>query len=320
MNVPRTISLATAVFLLGIGLAASQTRAQNRSTVEDTSRAAGPIIDVHLHALPLSSFPEEADKAIGYERPESTEAVMRQTVEQLKRYGVETAITSGPPGLVAKYKEVAPDRIVRSLWVPIGVTGDSLRTYLDSLSTWHEQGHSQVIGEVLTQYSGLAPGDPILDPLWSFAEEEGIPVGIHMGPGGPLTTTYRARHGNPLAIEGVLAEYPDLKVYIMHAGYPMLDEMIALLANYPRVRVGIGALPFLIPRAEFHRYLKGLVRAGHADRILFGSDQQIWPQSYEASVEAVENADYLSEEQKQAIFYENAARFFGLDPESADGS
>jgi predicted TIM-barrel fold metal-dependent hydrolase len=286
---------------------------------QDGPRQDRRIIDVHLHALPTSSFPPGADSLIGYDRPASGEAVMRQTIQQLQRFGVEKAITSGPPELLAKYKQAAPDRVIRSLWVPIGLTGDSLRTYLDSLSAWHEQGRFEVIGEVLTQYSGIAPSDSVLDPLWEFAEREGVPVGIHAGPGG-LSSAYRVRYGDPLAFEEVLAEHPDLKVYLMHAGYPKLDNMIALLSAYPQVYVDLGFLPIIHSRAEFNRYLEGLVRAGHADRILFGSDQQIWPQSYEASVEAIENADFLAEEQKQAIFYENAARLFDMGSKSTGDS
>jgi len=170
---------------------------------------------------------------------------------------------------------------------------------------------------VLTQYSGLSPDDSILDPLWSFAERNEVPIGIHVGPTAPGTVSgsmpqYRIRHGDPLALEDVLAEHPDLKLYVMHAGYPRLDNMIALMTVYPQVHVELAGLPLFVPRAEIHRYLKGLVRAGFADRIMFGSDQQIWPQSYEEAIEVIESADFLTEEQKQDIFYDNAARFLGL--------
>lgn len=284
------------------------------------------IIDVHLHALPTGAFPPQADALVPYERPESAEAVMQQSMDQLRRFNVRKAVTSGPPELLAKYKEAAPDRIIRSLWVPIGLTGEELSAYLDSLSVWYEQGRFEVIGEVLTQYSGVAPNDPVLDKLWSFAERENVPVGIHVGPGVPDTLSgfptgpFRLQDGDPMAFEEILAEHPDLKVYLMHAGYPQLNDMIAVLNVYPQVYVDLAGIPFILPRAEFERYLKGLVRAGHADRIMFGSDQQIWPQSYEASVEAFENADFLSEEQKQAIFYDNAARFFGFESDTEGDS
>lgn len=63
-----------------------------------------------------------------------------------------------------------------------------------------------------------------------------------------------------------------------------------------------------------------MVRAGHADRVMFGSDQMIGPQSIESSVEAIESADFLTEKQKRAIFYDNAARFFEFENMKPDGS
>lgn len=282
------------------------------------------IIDVHLHALPVDALPAHVDTLTGYERPETTEAVMRRTMDQLERFNVVKAVTSGTAEQLAAYKQAAPDRIVRSLWIPVGLTGDKLRAYLDSLPAWHEQNRFQVIGEVLTQYSGIAPDDSILDPLWSFAEEEGVPVGIHVGPTAAgavsgFAPQYRMRHGNPLALEEVLAEHPNLKVYLMHAGYPQVDDMIALLSLYPQVYVDLAFLPIILPESEFSRYLEELVRAGFADRILFGSDQQAWPQSYEASVEAIESADFLTGAEKKDIFHDNAVRFLDLGNDGADG-
>lgn len=276
------------------------------------------IIDMHLHALPVDALPVHYDTVVGYERPGSAKAMMRKTIDQLERFNVVQGVTSGPQKLVDAYKKAAPERVIRSLWIPIGLTGDELRAYLDSLPSWYDQGRFQVLGEVLTQYSGLAPDDSILDPLWSFAERADVPVGIHMGPG--FGSEYRVRNGNPLALEEVLAKHPNLRVYVMHAGYPQLEEMIGLLNTYPQVYVDLSGLPLGLPRAEVHRYLRRLVQAGYGDRILFGSDQMVWPQSYEKSVGIIESADFLTEEQKRAIFYDNAARFFGLEAGPADSS
>jgi len=304
--------------VLGSSIPAEPAQAQDRSQTQDAPQQDRRIIDVHLHALPLGAFPAGADSLVGYERSESTEAVMRQTVDQLRRFGVTQAITSGTPELLAEYKEAAPGRIIRSLWVPIGLTGDDLRAYLDSLTVWHDEGRFQVIGEVLTQYSGIAPSDSILDPLWSFAEREGVPVGIHINDLPPTCPDSFSDGCTPRAMEGVLAEHPDLKVYVMHAGYPHLEDMTRLLDAYPQVYVGAT---FTRPKSEeYVRYLKGLVEAGHADRIMFGSDQMVWPELIGDFVRTIEHADFLSGAQKQAIFYDNAARFFGLETESGGES
>ena len=50
--------------------------------------------------------------------------------------------------------------------------------------------------------------------------------------------------------------------------------------------------------------------------IRIGSDQMIWPETIGMAIEAIESADFLTEEQKRDIFYNNAARFLRLDEEA----
>jgi hypothetical protein len=45
---------------------------------------------------------------------------------------------------------------------------------------------------------------------------------------------------------------------------------------------------------------------------MYGSDQMIWPEVIGETIEAIEDADFLSEEQKRDILYNNAARFLRL--------
>jgi len=48
-------------------------------------------------------------------------------------------------------------------------------------------------------------------------------------------------------------------------------------------------------------------------RILFGTDQMIWPEAVGMSIEAIESATFLTDEQKQDIYFNNAANFLKLD-------
>jgi predicted TIM-barrel fold metal-dependent hydrolase len=48
---------------------------------------------------------------------------------------------------------------------------------------------------------------------------------------------------------------------------------------------------------------------------MFGSDQMVWPEVIERSIAVIEEASFLSEEQKRDIFYNNAARFLRLSEE-----
>jgi predicted TIM-barrel fold metal-dependent hydrolase len=63
----------------------------------------------------------------------------------------------------------------------------------------------------------------------------------------------------------------------------------------------------------FYRYVRGLVDAGLAKRLMFGSDQMEWPETIGLAVDAIESADFLSAEQKRDIFHNNAVRFLRLE-------
>lgn len=95
----------------------------------------------------------------------------------------------------------------------------------------------------------------------------------------------------------------------MHMGFPFLEETKALMKVYPQVYVDISAIDWLIPVEEFHAYLKSLVVAGFAKRIMYGFDQMIWDDAVPLSIKNVESAAFLNERQKADIFYNNAAEF-----------
>ena len=60
-------------------------------------------------------------------------------------------------------------------------------------------------------------------------------------------------------------------------------------------------------------YIRRLVEAGFEDRVMFGTDQLGWPGLMAYSISIIQNADYLSPEQKRDILYNNAARFLRID-------
>lgn len=310
----------------------------SNSTAQDQP----PVIDMHMHAFPADQqgpppvavcAPIESmpvwDQTRPYEEvwlemlknppcddpivsPETDQKLMELTLSVMEQYNVYGMI-SGTPDFVQTWKEAAPERFFSGLNFNLGFENYSA----DSIRTLHASGQLDVLAEITNQYLGILPTDERMDPYWQLAVELDIPVGVHIGPGPPGVIylgprNYRARFHDPTTIEEVLVRYPDLRLYIMHAGYPMLDEMLAVLYAHPQVYVGLGVISFTQPRKAFHRYLQGLTEAGFSKRILFGSDQMVWPEAIERAIEAVQEAAFLTEEQKRDILYNNAARFLRL--------
>jgi hypothetical protein len=302
-----------------------------------------PIIDVHLHALPANHqgppplafclpirelpawdqrrpWPEvfmQWMKEPDCERltwsPETDDELTAATLEIMERRNI-IGVTSGP--LLDRYRELAPDRVIPSLMFSIGQEPPPLA----ELRGWLESGRYAALGEVTNQYAGILPDDPRFEPYLALAEELDVPVGLHVGPGPPGVaylgaTGYRGRLHSALVLEEVLLRHPRLRVVAMHAGWPMIEDMLALMWAHPQVHVGVGLISFALPREEFHAYLKRLVGAGFGNRVLFGSDHMVWPGALEVALGSIESADFLSERQKRAILYENAARFLRLSDE-----
>ncbi len=180
-------------------------------------------------------------------------------------------------------------------------------------------GRIKGFGEMSPQYLGMSPADERLNPYWELAEEFDVPVGVHMGPGPPgvaypsspvpfKSPAYRMALGDPLLLEDVLLRHPRLRLFVMHAGWPRLEPMIALLYAHPNVYVDVATLQSraLVPRNAYYHHLRGLVDAGFSRRIMFGSD---FPDQLAEGIDAILAADFLSAEQKADILCSNAARF-----------
>jgi predicted TIM-barrel fold metal-dependent hydrolase len=295
------------------------------------------IIDMHMHAIPVDAFgpgrefcPGDRWKtfpAIDPSRdftqrdlencpnplrpPGSDEALLRESVEMMKRFNM-TGVLIGNSSHVSRWRDAAPGR-----FLPAQPSNDPGALDLSELRMKIGSGDIAVLGEVWTQNVGIKPSAPEWEPVFALAEELDVPVAIHMGPGVPGDVyfgkpKYNSLLANPLLLEEVLVRHPKLRMYVMHAGYPFLSEMIMLLYSHPQLYVDIAVLNWYHPRPEFHRYLRGLVDAGFSKRIMFGTDYVVWLDAIPIAIESIETADFLTDEQKRDIFYNNAARFLRL--------
>ncbi len=300
-----------------------------------------PVFDVHVHVMKinpamsgplcpwfLSNMPgaDPSDPGAAYSfmqtecldplpAAKDDEDLKNEIVSRINEKNM-TMIAFGDPGVMRSWMAEVPEGRI----IPGISPGDlSVEQFRDSL----ESGFYKVMAEVAPQYQGMSPSDMSLDPYFAVAEELNIPAGIHMGTGGNgmanLTQPkYRASLGDPFLLEDLLARHPNLKVYVMHAGYPLADNMIALMGAHAYVYVDISGMIWSYPLDEVHRYIKRLVTAGFGKRIMYGTDFIMWPRMIETSMGVIEHAQYLSEDQKRDILFNNAARFFRMDHDDFD--
>jgi uncharacterized protein len=275
-----------------------------------------PIIDVHLHTHPANRF-----GTVGVPNPVTGEpsaattdqALLDAALSQMRRYNIVAAVGFSDRQSVERWRNAAGGRIIGGMQIDQGIPG----TPVAELRRDIVQGRVRLIGEIGAQWIGLAPNDPTLEPYLSLAEELDVPVGFHTGIGSvnapfECCPKFRIGLGNPALIEDVLIRHPKLRVYLMHAGRPFLEETIALMSVYPQVYADISVIDWIIPRDEFHAYVQALIRAGLGKQLMFGSDQMIWPETIGIAVEAVQSIPGITEPQKRDIFYNNAVRFFRL--------
>jgi predicted TIM-barrel fold metal-dependent hydrolase len=246
-------------------------------------------------------------------RSDSTdEELMRHALKIIQLRNV-TAVASGPPEVIAKWKEAGGNRILPA--TPFDPkTG---KPTVDELRQMVRNKQVVAFAEVWQQYNGIPANDPRMEPYYAMAEELDVPVGIHMGPGPPGATyffapDYRMRYSSLLLLEDVLARHPKLRLWAMHAGWPLGDDAVGALYAHPQLYVDIGIIDYAFPRKEFYSYLRRLIDAGFENRIMFGSDEMVWPDAISEAIDSVQNAPFLTSAQKRDILYNNAARFLRL--------
>ncbi len=154
-------------------------------------------------------------------------------------------------------------------------------------------------------YQYYYPNDPMLYPVYAAAQELGIPVSLHLG--SSVFAGSRIKYGDPIYLDDVAVDFPNLSLLMCHCGRPFWYEQAFGLARLHRnLYLEISGLP---PQ-KLLTYFPELERV--ADKVVFGSD---WPgiTRIDANIEAI-RALPLSPVTKDKILGGNAARLVNLLP------
>lgn len=276
-----------------------------------------PIFDVHIHSYgEVSEFGAYGDQGPQGLQGSKTQALhISETFDRFEKYNIVKAVVSGSPESLTAWKKAdTENRIITGLMIDApndyGLTVEKFKNLVRT-------GTVQVYGELGPYYSGTTLADPQWQPFLEVCEQYNIPVAVHTG-GGPAGGTYgqhpnsRLVLGDPYLLEDVLVKYPKLRIYLMHAGEDWHEHALRLMAYYPQVYVDISALLWIEPRLQRYarEFLQNAKQAGLLDRVMFGSDQMRWPGAIDLSIDYLNSLEFLSENEKRTIYYDNAARFF----------
>ena len=154
------------------------------------------------------------------------------------------------------------------------------------------------------------PNDRAVYPFYEVIAEAGLPALFHTGHSGigsglPGGGGIRLKYSNPMYVDDVAVDFPELKIVLAHPSFPWQDEAISVALHKQQVYIDLsGWSPKYFP-PQLVRYANTLLR----ERVLFGSDYPlITPDRWLADFEQIE----IKPEVRPLILKQNAARLLGL--------
>jgi predicted TIM-barrel fold metal-dependent hydrolase len=154
------------------------------------------------------------------------------------------------------------------------------------------------------------PNDKIAYPFYEVLNEAKMPVVFHTGHSGigtgmPGGGGVHLKYGNPMDIDDVAVDFPDMPIILAHPSFPWQDEAISVCLHKPQVYIDLsGWSPKYFP-ANLIQYANTLLKR----KVLFGSDYPlITPDRWMSDFATIS----IKDEVRPLILKENAMRLFGL--------
>jgi uncharacterized protein len=275
------------------------------------------VFDVHIHVQPWEMLSERVRPMIDDAAHAGARDILASADNVLRFLddnGVERAccINYVSPDVMGFTREVND-------WVARFTQGHRDRLIaVGSVNPLHEKDSASEIRRVLDLGIGLIkihPPHQLFSPnayrselpgladVYRECESRGVPVMFHTG-----TSIFpRARNvfADPMPVDDVANDFPNLRIILAHAGRPLYGETAAFLARrHPNVHLDISGIP---PKALL-RYVPRV--ADLADKVLWGTD---WPSPGVVSVKkniAEFRSLGLPVHVEEKILWNNALRLF----------
>ncbi|HEV7974077.1 amidohydrolase family protein [Amycolatopsis sp.] len=279
-------------------------------------------IDVHTHAEisgdghsslsgELLAASEAYFKAHGHRQP---------TIPEMARYYRERNMAAVVFTVDAEHATGHPPIPNEEVAASCAAHADTLIPFA-SIDPWRGKAALRQARELVTDYGvrgfkfhpslqDFAPNDRMAYPLYEVIEELGVPALFHTGQTGigaglPGGGGIRLKHSNPMLVDDVAVDFPELRIVLAHPSFPWQDEALAVATHKPYVYIDLsGWSPKYFP-PNLVRYANTLLK----DKVLFGSDYPVL--TPDRWLEDFGKLD-LKPEVKPLILKDNAAHLLGL--------
>jgi len=157
---------------------------------------------------------------------------------------------------------------------------------------------------------GFDPSADEFRPLWGAISDLGVPIVVHTGQTGvgaglPGGYGLKLRYSNPILLDDVAADFPELTVILAHPSVPWQDEALSMAAHKANVFIDLSGWS---PKY----FSPALVRQAGSilqDKVLFGSDYPaLTPERWLDDFAKLEIKDAV----RPKILKGNAAKVLGL--------
>jgi uncharacterized protein len=290
------------------------------------------LCDAHIHFFSPGFFAglganRDTIAKLGWDFPDSTEALTLRWIKELDANGVErAALMASLPGdadSVAKAVALNPDRFIGYFMIDptredaidyaSRALDEGLRTICLFPAMHRYPLHDARVGQLFELAASRRGGTA--ETIAMFVHCGVLSVGIRHKLG--LPSPFDLRFGNPLDLHAHALKHPDVPIIIPHFGAGLLREALMLADCCPNVYLDTSSSNSWIrytPGLTLDQVFKTALNVVGPDRLLFGTDSSFFPRGWNGEVHqkqksALDAAGVSADHQKN-IFGGNFARIF----------
>ena len=243
---------------------------------------------------------------------------LEQMIEKMDEAGIERAFLiaahSGRVGLpgcyhmpydvVARACEQYPDRFYGLAGIDPFDGMNGVRAFEDAVTNMGFIG-----GHLYPHWYELAPDHAKYYPFYAKCCELNVPIQMQVGQSMVYSKEYRTRSvGQPITLDTVACDLPELKLIGIHVGIPWHDEMISMAWKHENIYIGSDAhRPKYWPKSFIH-YLNSYGQ----DKVIFGTDFPVL--EFKKSIDDIDELA-LKPEVRKKLLRDNVIRIYRLDSE-----